>query len=234
MQQTPTHQDDQGGLDPDRDDELRAGKGKMQMSAEDQGDMSDQADTGAGRDASHLERLVRWKRETWDGKPRPPMEVKVGPARSPGEAKRTAVQLSASPLPGAAALFGAAGAAPREAKPLLQAFASLLMAAAHRPAAPGVPATASLALAAAQAHLQRQPADSPSLSLAEVKLLLIEVTDKLRNTPGRPPRDDGEAAQNARLLLPIQVLNATRPRTPPQRDTAVMRLQLTRTTRGLG
>ncbi|NRF68484.1 hypothetical protein HLB44_15930 [Aquincola sp. S2] len=227
---------DNNKVDTDGDDGgLDLGKGRMKTQAgDDQQDMADQSDAGAGQREASLERLVRWKRETWDGKPRPPMEVRVGPARAPGAEKKTAMQLSASRAPGAAALFGPSFAAPRDAKQLLRAYTSVLMSVAHNPAAAGQAQTASSTLAASRACLERLPADVESLTVGDVKLMLMEVSDELQHTPGRPPRDDSEPAQNARLMLLLKVLNCTRPRTPTQLADATSRLRLAQMTRGLG
>jgi hypothetical protein len=225
-----------GGIE-DRDDEMHA---RRSRGVANDGDSGSQADAGAGGDAGSFERAGRWPRRGPDGKPRPPMEVRVGPELPPGARRKTVMQLSASALPGAAELFATSPGAAQEAGPLLRAMGSLLIAAARRQACPGQPSMTATTLAVEQAHLQRRPIDAPPLSLTQIKEILVELT---RNAaPGAsvpmagapaPAGDSLTSMQKFFLMLPVVMLIATRRLTPTRKDHALSILDLSRRARGL-
>lgn len=135
-------------------------------------------------------------------------------------------RLLAAALPGAQALFGAAGGLAGDESALLQSVISLVASAAQAPPTGAALPLSAVMLAAAEAWL-RHTRSPQALSLAQVKQALLSA---------RLPRDGGvhsERVQNALMLLPLLVLNLTRPRTGAQREQALERLQLMRQSRGL-
>jgi len=138
-------------------------------------------------------------------------------------------QLLQMGLPGAAELFGPKNTAPTAPRPLLDALMSLLIAAAGARTEPNraMPSLTSITLAAVQAHLSRQPADAPALTLGHVKEMLI-ARSRTELQTGALPAATAQRIENALLLMPLLALNTSRPRTPDQHLLAQDRLALVR------
>lgn len=188
-------------------------RGKMDFDTDDR---SDGRDSFQGqKDGSGRER------------PRTPLKARTAPRRSQPPATQV---LARSGLMEAAALFVRHGPQARDPKALLESLCAVLVACAGMsPGAPNKPTPAATALAALQVHLASQHEAPPDpLRLDQVKAMLLA-----RYPAPSPSAATGPAAQNAWLLLPLQLLNATRPRTPQQVQHAVDRLTLLRTTQGL-
>ncbi|MCW7540810.1 hypothetical protein OOT46_23605 [Aquabacterium sp. A7-Y] len=145
----------------------------------------------------------------------------------PAQAFRAA--LLGAALPGAAALFGSPPAAGSSGqRELLQAVISLVSAAARREPTDGpAPALAGTMMAAAQAFLQRCKSGEP-LNLGQVKEALLSAQRQAPLKAGQGDKAQDAKVQNALLLLPLLVLNLSRPRTGDQHGLAVDRLQLMR------
>ncbi len=130
--------------------------------------------------------------------------------------------LARTQMPEAAALFVRHGPDARDPKGMLQHLGALLNACnahARRPD-PQKPSTTAIVLAALQVHMASQNSDGPPepMSLAEIKALLMERPPAL-TVPGTST----QAIENANLLRPLFLLNATKPRTAVQRQQAAMR-----------
>jgi hypothetical protein len=154
---------------------------------------------------------------------------KPRPCRTPRRPSPSAEQvLAACGWPEAHALVPPRGAAPAPVDPQAQlgALAGLLLACARHGGRrePGKPTPTAVMLAALQAHLATQSRGAPDpATLDEVKALLVGL-----QPPEAPPGGLSPAAENAFVLLPLVLLNATRPRTPEQRLCAHDRLQMLR------
>jgi len=134
-------------------------------------------------------------------------------------------------LPGAQEIFGASGG--HAAAELVGALGSLVLALARQAAsAKGRPSLTRAVLAADHAHACRQQYLQLSLTLSDVKRLLVA---QRRQVWGDQPLPAGapESVGDTLALLPLQLLNAARPRTPMQRRQAIDRKQLILKTRGL-
>jgi hypothetical protein len=137
-----------------------------------------------------------------------------------------------SGLPGTQLLTAATDA--KASRPALRALLALaLRHVVDLPAqSPHLPGPQSAQLRAIQAYLRVVPGDETPLNLRAVKQLLIDAS------AGLPVRADnlspeGERRGDLRVLLPLMLLNAERPRTKEQRLLAIDRLSLMRASRTL-
>lgn len=197
------------GADADRERK----RGKMDFNTDDRGDTRDSFH--GGDDGS--------RREKRQG------ELKAQTAPRRGHPPATQV-LARSGLMEAAALFVRHGPQARDPKAMLDNLCAVLVScAAMPPGGPNKPSPAAVMLAAQQVHLASQnEAPIDPLRLDQVKAMLMA-----RHPAPDPAASTTPSSQNAWLLLPLQLLNATRPRTPSQLQHAVDRIALLRTTQGL-
>ena len=132
-------------------------------------------------------------------------------------------------VPEAAALFVRQRPGPPEPEEQMQALASTLLGAARLRTAkrePGQASHTATVLAATQVCLASQAnARTDPMTLGQVKALLMEQAPNPGILPAGPDRS---LKQNSMLLLPLQILHATRPRTEQQRKQADDRLELLR------
>jgi hypothetical protein len=137
-----------------------------------------------------------------------------------------------SGLPGTQLLTAATDA--KASRPALRALLALaLRHAVEMPArSPHLPGRPSAQLCAVQAYLRVVPGDETPLNLRAVKQLL---TDASAGLPARSAdvSPAGERRGDLRVLLPLMLLNAERPRTTEQRLLALDRLSLMRASRTL-
>ena len=137
-------------------------------------------------------------------------------------------------LPGAAELFGTGlGMSPAPLQ-LIGAMASLVLAGVqhHCEARKESIKLSRLMLNAAFAQLRRQGPASCTLSLADVKNLLILRQREAWNG-WAPPSGTPEPVGDTLALLPLLALNAVRPRTPKQHQAALDRQRLILRSRGV-
>jgi len=116
-----------------------------------------------------------------------------------------------------------------QAGELQQALATTLLCAARQRSAQPQPNQAThtaTVIAATQVCLSSQASvQAEPMTLGQVKALLMELSPNPGLLPAGPDR---ALQQNALALVPLHVLNATRPRTEQQRRQADDRLQLLR------
>jgi hypothetical protein len=147
------------------------------------------------------------------GERRDPPPLRLAPARPRPE--NMPGRLLAGGVPGSAELFGAqagAGGSPHE---LMAAMAALVLSSA-RSLASGL---AGVALSGQQAAMRRLGAGAPSTTLADVKGVLLAACARAELAP--PARPLPERTANQYALLPLVLLNPSRPRTARMVDTAV-------------
>jgi len=149
------------------------------------------------------QRLLRWRL-----KPAPPHPTAADPRAVPARRGGTTV----------AALLHAAddGEAPPAAEPMAAALVKALLATLSPQAGHGMEAAA--AAAAALSVYLRAGVRGGLATLASVKALLVQAA--------KPAAPSDERKQDRRLLLPLQLLNADRPRTGRQCGEAIERLAL--------
>jgi len=188
-----------------------------------------------GKDAAHADERERTRHDLGDAREQPedrerqrrPLNARTPPRRTQPPATQV---LARSGLPEAGALFVRQMPGARDPKDMLNKLAAALLAVASNTGklvAPK-PTPAATMLAALQVHMasQRESAPEP-MTLGDVKALLMSLP--------QPPAGaaDLEQAQNLCLMLPLLLLNATRPRTDAQRGQAMERLQHLRSGKGL-
>jgi hypothetical protein len=141
----------------------------------------------------------------------PPPRIRLGPARPKG--RDTGQRLLANGAAGADDVFGAAA---RSATPqgLMEGLAALMLGSARA----GANDLAAIALAGQKAAVRRLGAGSPPTCLADVKSVLLAACARPDLCPPAGAPSDRQAHHFA--LLPLALLNPSRPRTPRMVDTA--------------
>jgi hypothetical protein len=211
-----------GGVDADGKE--GGGKGKQAFEADD-GSGHRKPDF-SGDDESNFGSLLG---ESKDGSEMGKLpKDRPRPSKAPRRPVMTADQvLARSGLAQAKALMARApGTPPADPQAQMQALASLMLACAREPARrdPLKPSPTATMLAGLQAHLASQGDAPPQpMTLDAVKALLVDLAPSAEAAGTASP-----ASENTHLLLPLFVLNASRPRTPGQCASAQDRLQMVR------
>lgn len=147
------------------------------------------------------------------GERRDPPPFKLAPPRA--RAENVAGRLLAGGVPGSAELFGARAGASGTPHELMAAMAALMLACART----GAAGLAGVALSGQQAAVKRLGAGAPSTTLADVKGVLLAACARAELAP--PAQSPPERTANQYALLPLVLLNPSRPRTARMADKAV-------------